>query len=72
MARKNQPQFGDDVAAPDNVSMPTLNAQQRSTTNEQAGKIKRDITRNSVVPDRGNSPYVSSWDSDGHAGLLGF
>jgi hypothetical protein len=72
MARKNQSQFGDDVAAsPDQVPLSTSGIQ-RPTTNEAQGKLKRDITRNSVVPDRGNpyKPGSSAWD--GHDSLLGF
>jgi hypothetical protein len=75
MARKqNQPAFGQDIpAAPDSIPMNT-NAMQRQTQDAEQGKIKRDITRDSVVPDRSNNPYkpgASAWDGE-HEQMLGF
>jgi hypothetical protein len=73
MARKNQQNaaFGTD-AAPNNVSMPTLNSQQRQTSNELQGRIRRDITRQ---PSPVGNPYrpgdSDSWGSQ-HLALLGF
>jgi len=78
MARKQQPpQFGTD-AAPDNVSMSTLNSQQRPNTNEDAGKSAQTRARDTVTPDRtsAGNPYKSGEDNDSwgteHSGLLGF
>jgi len=67
--KQPNPQFGTDTA-PDNVSMPTLNAMQRPTVIETVGKnIQRRAAR--AARPAGN-PCKSGWNDPEHAGLLGF
>ena len=67
---KQQEDFGADTA-PDNVSMPTLNAMQRPTVieKEAANVARRNKRASRIAP---ANPYKSGWNEENHAALIGF